>query len=48
LLSNLRPLALIVRESPTASKAVEALFKYIRLHNEAINPRIDEEDGIVR
>ena len=47
LLSNLGPLALIVREGPTARKAVEALFKYIRLHNEALNPRIDEEDGIV-
>lgn len=48
LLSNLGPLALIVREGPTARKALEALVKYIRLHNEALNPRIDEEDGIVR
>lgn len=47
LLSNLGPLALIVREGPTARKALEALVKYIRLHNEALNPRIDEEDGIV-
>lgn len=48
LLSNLGPLALIVREGPTARKALEALVKYIRLHNEALNPRIDEEDGTVR
>ena len=47
LLSNLGPLALIVREGPTAMKALEALVKYIRLHNEALNPRIDVEDGIV-
>jgi AraC-like DNA-binding protein len=47
LLSNLGPLALIVREGPTARKALEALVKYIRLHNEALSPRIDEEDGIV-
>ena len=47
LLSNLGPLALIVREGPTARKALEALVKYIRLHNEALNPRIDEEDGNV-
>ncbi len=46
-LSNLGPLALIVREGPTARKALEALVKYIRLHNEALNPRIEEEDGIV-
>ena len=46
-LSNLGPLALIVREGPTAREALEALVKYIRLHNEALNPRIDEEDGIV-
>ena len=47
LLSNLGPLALIVREGPTARRALEALVKYIRLHNEALNPRIDVEDGIV-
>jgi len=47
LLSNLGPLALIVREGPTARKALEALVKYIRLHNEALNPRIDEEGGTV-
>jgi AraC-like DNA-binding protein len=47
LLSNLGPLALIVREGPTTRKALEALVKYIRLHNEALSPRIDEEDGIV-
>jgi AraC-like DNA-binding protein len=47
LLSNLGPLALIVREGPTARKALEALAKYIRLQNEALNPRIDVGDGIV-
>jgi AraC-like DNA-binding protein len=46
-LSNLGPLALIVREGPTPRKALEALVKYIRLHNEALNPRLDVEDGIV-
>jgi AraC-like DNA-binding protein len=47
LLSNLGPLALIVREGPTARKALEALVKYIRLHNEALNPRVEEEHGMV-
>jgi len=47
LLSNFGPLALIVREGPTAMKALEALAKYIRLHNEALNPRIGVEDGVV-
>jgi AraC-like DNA-binding protein len=46
-LSNLGPLALIVREGPTARKALVALVKYIRLHNEALNPRIDVDEGIV-
>ncbi len=47
LLSNLGPLALVVREGPTALKALEALVKYIRLHNEALNPLIDIAGDIV-
>lgn len=46
-LSNLGPLALIVREGPTARKALEAMVKYIRLHNEALHPLIEVDDGIL-
>jgi AraC-like DNA-binding protein len=46
-LSNLGPLALIVREQPTTRKAVEALIQYIGLHSDALSPRLDENDGFV-
>ena len=46
-LSNLGPLALIVREQPTVRKAIEVLIQYIGLHSEALSPQLKEEDGVV-
>jgi len=47
-LSNLGPLALIVREQPTVRKALDALIQYIRLHNESLLVTLhEEEDAIV-
>ena len=46
-LSNLGPLALIVREQPTIRKAIEVLIQYISLHSEALSPRLEEKDGVV-
>jgi AraC-like DNA-binding protein len=46
-LSNLGVLALHVREQPTIRKALEALVAYMHLHNEALQLKIHEVDGIV-
>jgi AraC-like DNA-binding protein len=46
-LSNLGPLALIVREQPTVRKAIEVLIQYIALHSDALCPRLEEEDRVV-
>ena len=47
-LSNLGPLALIVREQPTVRKAIEVLIQYIGLHSDALCPQLAEEDRVVR
>src|SRR5215469_6162485 len=46
-LSNLGPLALIVREQPTVRKAIEVLILYIGLHSDALCPRLEEQDRVV-
>lgn len=46
-LSNLGPLALIVREQPTVRKAIEVLIQYIGLHSDALCPCLDEKDRVV-
>lgn len=46
-LSNLGPLALIVREEPTLRHALDLVARYQRLHNEALLMRVEEGDGIV-
>ncbi len=46
-LSNLGPLALVVREQPTIRKALEALIQYIRLHNESLLVSLHEEEDTV-
>jgi len=47
-LSNLGPLALVVREQPTVRKALDALIQYIRLHNESLLVSLHEEgDDVV-
>src|SRR6516162_2916281 len=43
-LSNLGPLALIVREQPTVRKAIEVLIQYIGLHSDALCPRLEEKE----
>jgi AraC-like DNA-binding protein len=46
-LSNLGPLALVVREQPTIRKALDALIQYIRLHNESLLVSVHEEGDAV-
>jgi hypothetical protein len=46
-LSNLGPVALIVREQATVGTAIEALARYIHIHHEAMRLRIEHQDGVV-
>jgi AraC-like DNA-binding protein len=46
-LSNLGPVALVVREQATVGAAVEALSRYIHIHNESIRLRIERESDTV-
>jgi AraC-like DNA-binding protein len=46
-LSNLGPLALIVREQPTVRKAIEVLIQYIGLHSDALCPSLDQKERVV-
>lgn len=46
-LSNLGPVGLIVREQPTIRKAIEALIRYIRLHNQSLSLRLEESGDLV-
>ena len=46
-LSNLGPVALVVREQPTIRKALEALVQYIRLHNESLLVSLRESEDTV-
>jgi AraC-like DNA-binding protein len=46
-LSNLGPLALIIREQSTLGEALEALSRYIRLHNEALGTRLTRVGDVV-
>src|SRR6516165_7698979 len=46
-LSNLGPLALIVREQPTVRKAIDVLIQYIGLHSDALCPHLQEKDRLV-
>ncbi|MFO1329953.1 MAG: AraC family transcriptional regulator ligand-binding domain-containing protein [Rubrivivax sp.] len=46
-LSNLGPLALLVRDQPTLRSALEALVQHIHLHNEALAVRVSQEGGHV-
>ena len=45
-LSNLGPMALLVREQPTVRKALEALVGYMHLHSEALLLKIHEHDDL--
>lgn len=46
-LSNLGPLAFVVREEPTLRKALESMTRYLRLQNEALTTRIEEAGDLV-
>jgi AraC-like DNA-binding protein len=46
-LSNLGPLGLLVRDEPTLRSALEALMRYVHLHNEAIAVRVEQVSNLV-
>ena len=46
-LSNLGPLALLVRDEPTLRQVLEALVRYIHLHNEALALRLEQVGNLV-
>ena len=46
-LSNLGPVALIVREQATVGDAIEALSRFIHIHHEAMRLRIERDDDVV-
>src|SRR5579871_1439167 len=45
-LSNLGPLALLIREQATIGTALEALSRFIHIHNEGMRLAIDQRDGL--
>ena len=46
-LSNLGPLALLVRDEPTLRTALDALMRHVHLQNEAVAGQVAEEGGLV-
>ena len=46
-LANLGPVALVVREQATVGAALEALGRYIHIHNESVRLRIERHGDIV-
>ncbi|RJF98209.1 AraC family transcriptional regulator [Noviherbaspirillum saxi] len=46
-LSNLGPIALAAREEPTIRKALEAMQRYLPLHNDGMSMLIEEMDGVI-
>ena len=46
-LSNLGPLGLLLRDEPTLRAALEAVVRYLHLHNEAMSIRLEEVSGLV-
>ncbi len=46
-LSNLGPLALLVRDEPTLRSALETLMHHIHVHNEAVAVHVAEHGGLV-
>jgi Arabinose-binding domain of AraC transcription regulator, N-term len=46
-LSNLGPVALVVREQATVGAALEALGRYIHIHNESVRLRIERHGEVV-
>ena len=46
-LSNIGPVALVVRDQPTVGAALEAAGRYIHIHNESLRLRIERHGDIV-
>lgn len=46
-LSNLGPLALLVRDEPTLRSALEALVRHLHLHNEALTVSLEQLSNLV-
>jgi len=46
-LSNLGPLSLLVRDEPTLRSALEALMRFIHLHNEALAVSVEQVSNLV-
>lgn len=46
-LSNLGPLALLVRDEPTLRRALETLMHHVHMHNEAVAVQVEEHGGLV-
>jgi AraC-like DNA-binding protein len=46
-LSNLGPLALLVRDEPTLRSALEALMRHIHVHNEALAVEVEPSSNLV-
>lgn len=46
-LSNLGPLGLLLRDEPTLRHALDAIVRYIRVHNEALVIQVEETDKLV-
>jgi AraC-like DNA-binding protein len=46
-LSNLGPLGLLLRDEPTLRAALEAVLRYLHLHNEAMSIRLEEVSSLV-
>ena len=46
-LSNLGPMALLVRDEPTLRSALESLMHHIHMHNEAVAVHVAEHGGLV-
>ncbi len=44
-LSHLGPIALVLREEPTARQALDTLFRYLRLLNTSLVTRLESNDG---
>jgi AraC-like DNA-binding protein len=46
-LSNLGPLGMLVRDEPTLRSALEALMRYIHVHNEALAVHVEQVSSLV-
>lgn len=46
-LSNLGPVALVARDQPTVGAAMEALARYIHVHNESVRLRIEPHGDLI-